>query len=383
MSTDVLQGSLSAFKLPEVLTFLAGARKSGTLTVHGDSKESSVFFRDGALVFASSSDEQLRLDAILQRKKRLTRADCDHIDELMRREGGRFGEIAIKEGILTEAQLRDFLKVQVSEILYDAFVWSDGNFTFGESTDLPGYAVTISVDLGNLIMEGARRIEEWEQCIRLLPDKSVVFRVVSRPNEEKITLTADEWRILFLINGQRTLDELCATADDDRLEIYRVIYGLLSNHLIEPAVRIVTMHGDETMRQADAPLFGSESTIRDQEGSDDTSLLISEDAKLSYHDVVKPVVAQLRAATDGTTIPIVEAEYLVGRHSDAGIRLSDPGVSSFHARIFRGPDGYVIEDLKSRNGVWLNGSRVFHAVLKSGDTVRLGATDYLFEILFT
>lgn len=383
MSSEVLQGSLAAFKLPEVLTFLAGARKSGTLTLHTSDKSSSVFFRDGALVFAHSTDEQLRLGAILLRKKRLTRAECDLIDELMRREGGRFGEIAIKEGILGETQLRDFLKVQVSEILYDAFVWSGGTFAFSDALDLPAYAVTICVDLANLIMEGARRIEEWEQCVRLLPDKNSVFRVVPRPTEEKITLTADEWRILFLINGQRTLDDLCEAADDDRLEVYRVVYGLLANRLIEPAVRTVTMHSEETMRQADAPRFGSESTIRDQEGDDDTSLLISEEAKLSYNDVVKPVVAQLRAATDGTTIPIVEAEYLVGRHSDNGIRLTDPGVSSFHARIFRGPDGYVIEDLKSRNGVWLNGSRVFHAVLTNGDKVRLGATDYLFEVLFT
>lgn len=383
MSSDVLQGSLAAFKLPEVLTFLAGARKSGTLLLQSGNKVSSVFFREGALVFAHSTDEQLRLGAILLRKKRLTRAECDLIDELMRREGGRFGEIAIKENILGEAQLRDFLKVQVSEILYDAFVWSSGTFAFGETLDLPGYAVTIHVDLANLIMEGARRIEEWEQCIRLLPDKNIVFRVVSRPNEEKITLTADEWRILFQINGQRTLDELCQATDEDRLEIYRVVYGLLSNRLIEPMVRTVTMHSEETMRQPDAPLFGSESTIRDQEGNDDTSLLISEDARLSYNDVVKPVVAQLRSATDGTTIPVVEPEYLVGRHSDNGIRLNDPGVSSFHARIFRGPDGYVIEDLKSRNGVWLNGSRVFHAVLKNGDKVKLGATDYLYEVLFT
>ena len=383
MSTDVLQGSLAAFKLPEVLTFLAGARKSGTLTVQSGQKESSVFFRDGALVFASSTGEQFRLGAILQRKKRLTRAQCDLIDDLMRREGGRFGEIAIKQGILGDAQLRDFLKVQVSEILYDAFVWTNGTFAFKEELDLPAYAVTISVDLANLIMEGARRIEEWEQCIRLLPDQSAVFRVVSRPNEEKITLTSDEWRILFLINGQRTLDELCHVTDDDRLEVYRVVYGLLSNRLIEPMVRTITMHGEETMRQADAPLFGSESTIRDEEGNDDTSLLISEEAKLSYVDVVKPVMAQLRAESDGTTIPIVEAEYLVGRHSDNGIRLNDPGVSSFHARIFHGPDGYVIEDLKSRNGVWLNGSRVFHAVLKNGDKLRLGATDYVFEVLLS
>jgi uncharacterized protein DUF4388/FHA domain-containing protein len=381
MSSDVLQGSLAAFKLPEVLTFLAGARKSGTLTLTSGGREAYVYFRDGALVFAASNEEQFRLGAILLRKKRLTRVECDLIDDLMRREGGRFGEIAVEQGILGEAQLRDFLKVQVSEILFDAFVWTSATFAFKEELELPGYAVTIAVDLANLIMEGARRIEEWEQCIRLLPDKSVVFRVVARPNEEKVTLTADEWRILFLINGQRTLEELWHAAEDDAFHVYRVVYGLLSNKLIEPAVRTVTLHGDETMRQADAPRFGSESTIRDQEGDDDTSLLISEEAKLSYDDVVKPVVAQLRSANDGTTIPILDAEYLVGRHSENGIRLSDPGVSSFHARIFRGPDGYVIEDLKSRNGVWLNGSRVYHAVLKHGDNVKLGATDYVYEVL--
>ena len=380
MSSEVLQGSLAAFKLPEVLTFLAGARKSGTLTLTSGEKESSVFFRDGALVFAGSTSEQFRLGAILLRKKRLTRVECDLIDELMRREGGRFGEIAVQQGILSETQLRDFLKVQVSEILYDAFVWTGGTFAFKEELDLPGYAVTISVDLANLIMEGARRIEEWEQCVRLLPDSKAVFRVVARPNEEKVTLTADEWRILFLINGQLTLEELCHAAEEEAFHVYRVVYGLLSNKLIEPTIRTTTMHSDETMRQS--PHFGSESTIRDQEGDDDTSLLISEEAKLSYDDVVKPVVAQLHAA-DGTIIPIVEAEYLVGRHSDNGIRLTDPGVSSFHARIFRGPDGYVIEDLKSRNGVWLNGARVYHAVLNNGDKLKLGATDYVYEVLIT
>ena len=47
---------------------------------------------------------------------------------------------------------------------------------------------------------------------------------------------------------------------------------------------------------------------------------------------------------------------------------SDLGISGHHARIFRGPEGYVIEDLKSRNGTWLNGTRVFHSILQNGDS---------------
>jgi len=380
MSSAVLDGSLAAFKLPDVLTFLSMSRKSGTLTLANDAREAYAFFTDGSLVYAGSNQEQFRLGAILQRKRRITPKQAEKIDELMRRDGGRFGEIAVKEGVIAEGQLRDFLKVQVSEIIYDCFVWPGGTFTFIEEMVLPSHAVTISVDLANLIMEGARRIEEWEQCVRLLPDKSVVFRVVANPGEEKITLSVDEWKILFLINGSRTLEDLCHDADEDPFHVYRVVYGLYASKLIEPnQTRAVTAHSEETFIQPPAD-FRSESTIRERD--DDTSLLVSQEARLSYSDVVKPTIAQLTSAADGHITPLTESEYLVGRHRDNQIQITDLGVSGFHARIFRGADGYVIEDLKSRNGVWLNNTRIFQAVLKQGDRLRLGATELTYEILF-
>ncbi|MCU1350581.1 MAG: hypothetical protein JWO56_3611 [Acidobacteria bacterium] len=392
-SAAVLQGSLDSFKLPEVLTFLNTTRRRGTLTAIGnDGREAYVFFDNGALIYAGSNQEQFRLSAILLRKKRITREQHEQIDALMQREGGRFGQIAIQSGILTEPLLRDFLKIQVSEILYDSFVWTGGTFSFSNELELPSYAVTISVDLSNLIMEGARRIEEWEQCIQLLPDKTVVFRVVSHPTEEKITLTADEWKILFLINGVRTLDELCHDSEEDPFHVYRVVYGLASNGLIEVAAAadrhedhtdsMTAMTGDATVRQAPA-VFSAESTVREM--PDDTNLLVSSEARLTYKDVVKTTVAQLVITNgdgNGTVIPLSDPEYLVGRQKDNSIQLTDLGVSGFHARIYRGPDGYAIEDLKSRNGTWLNATRVFHAILKNADRLRLGATEMRFEVLY-
>jgi pSer/pThr/pTyr-binding forkhead associated (FHA) protein len=390
MNEATLNGSLAAFKLPEVLTFISMTRNTGTLTLSNGTREAYVFFNDGSLIYAGSNQEQFRLGAILLRKRRITREQAETIEQLMRKDGGRYGQIAVKQGVLTDAQLRDFLKVQVSEIIYDCFVWSGGSFRFNGEMPLPQHAVTISIDLANLIMEGARRIEEWEQCLRLLPDKSAIFRVVSNPSEEKITLTADEWKILFLINGTRTLEELCHDAGDDPFHVYRVVYGLFASKLIETVAplddsasgptRPVTAHSEDTFIQPPAQ-FGADSTMRERD--DDTSLLVSQDAKLSYSDVVKPTIAQLTFATDGHIAPLSEQEYLAGRHRDNQIVIADLGVSGFHARIFRGPDGYIIEDLKSRNGVWLNGTRVYQAVLKQGDVLRLGATDLIYEILFS
>ena len=397
MTEAVLQGDLSSFRLPEVLTFLSTARKGGTLTVAKDDREAYLFFDQGTLVYAGSNQEEFRLGAILLRKKRITREERDRIDSLMQRDGGQFGKVAVQEGAITETQLRDYLKVQVSEIVYDCFVWHGGRFSFVEEASLPSHAVTISVDLANLIMEGARRIEEWEQCVQLLPDNTVVYRVVPKPQDEKVTLTADEWKILFLINGVRTLQDLCHDSEDDPFHVYRVVYGLLSNRLIEVVPRgtrgddtdnartrpVVTAHGDATFRQS-TPQFGAETTVNGA-GDDDTSLLVSSEAKLSYADVIRPTVAQLVITTgelEGTIIPLTNAEYMIGRHRDNNIEVHDLGVSGFHARIYRGPDGYVIEDLKSRNGTWVNNARVFVATLATGDVVHVGQTDLRYDVLF-
>ena len=394
MKDAVLSGRLSAFRLPEVLTFLSTARKDGTLTLWSDGREAYLFFEDGALVYAGSNQEQFRLGAILLRKKKISREQRDRIDALMRSDGGQFGKLAVQEGVFTESQLRDFLKVQVSEIVYDSFVWADGTFAFREEVSLPAHAVTIAVDLANLIMEGARRIEEWEQCVRLLPDNAAVYRVVAMPKDEKVTLTVDEWKILFLINGVRTLEDLCHDSEDDPFQVYRVVYGLLSNRLIEVAPPPVsdddTGHpptkplqsqggGEATMRQG-MPRFSAESTVRDA-SNDDTSLLVSQEAHLSYADVARPIVAQLTNAEKGTVIPLTEPEYLMGRHRDNNIQIHDLGVSGFHARLYRGPDGYVVEDLKSRNGTWVNNARVFISTLKTGDVLHVGQTDLVYEIL--
>lgn len=393
----VLQGKLSAFSLPDVLTLLSNGKKNGTLTLTSDGRGAFLFFENGALVYAGSNQENFRLGVILLRRRQISLDERNRIDALMVREGGQFGNLAVREGLLTEPQLRDYLKVQVSEIVYDAFVWKDGDFEFAADTSLPSHAVKIAVDLPNLIMEGARRIAEWEQCIALLPDMSVAFRVVPRPRDDKITLTADEWKVLFLINGVRTLEDLCRESDEEAMHVYRIVYGLLANHLIEPASRLndiendtggpltrpmQVMTGDDTMKQG-SPRFGSESTIQDA-ANDDTNLLMSSEARLSYAEVVRPTVAQLRMTNgedSGLVIPLTDPEYLVGRHRDNSIRIPDLGISAFHARLYRGPEGFIVEDLKSRNGVWVNGARVLHATLMHGDQLHMGQTDLIYEVL--
>ena len=64
---------------------------------------------------------------------------------------------------------------------------------------------------------------------------------------------------------------------------------------------------------------------------------------------------------------------MVGRDRSCAIVLAHPAVSRRHARITLTGTTYVLEDLKSANGTYVNNTRVERAKLKPGDVVRFGA----------
>jgi DNA-binding NtrC family response regulator len=93
-------------------------------------------------------------------------------------------------------------------------------------------------------------------------------------------------------------------------------------------------------------------------------------------------------AADGYLIPISKpggasqpvGEFLtIGREATCGLVVEDSFVSARHARIEKKAGGYVVRDLHSRNGTFLNGSRVTEAILAANDRIRFGEMVYVFS----
>lgn len=378
-----LNGKLASFRLPDILTFLNLGRKTGALTLLNGPRAAHIHFSSGAIVFAWSNQKKFRLGKVLQKKKRIASDEARRIESIMLEQGEKFGRVAVEQNVLTEDELHDFLKIQVSEILYDCFVWEQGTFQFEDEAELPAYAVTISVDLANLIMEGARRIDEWDRCQSLLPSPTMVFRVISTPEiPEKITLTLNEWKILFLLDGIRSLSDVCEQSEEEALEVYRLVYGLYANKLIEPVpeaeVLAAALIAFEDQAKEQLPAREETTGVL----RDDTGLLISPQATLSYRDVERVMKAKLTLKETQAVFPLQDHEYLIGRTTSSQICLSDPGVSSIHARIYRGPQGYVLEDMNSRNGTYVNETRIEQKVLAENDTIRVGSSELVYHIVF-
>ena len=86
-------------------------------------------------------------------------------------------------------------------------------------------------------------------------------------------------------------------------------------------------------------------------------------------------IAIVEGANAGETVSLDEAPILVGRGSDAAIRLDDDYVSTRHARIASSGDQWFVEDLGSTNGTYIGAHRLTQpTTLQLGSTVRIGKT---------
>jgi pSer/pThr/pTyr-binding forkhead associated (FHA) protein len=86
-------------------------------------------------------------------------------------------------------------------------------------------------------------------------------------------------------------------------------------------------------------------------------------------------VAIIEGANAGQRIPLDGAPLLIGRGTDAAIRVDDDYVSTRHARIASSGDEWFVEDLGSTNGTYLGASRLTQpTTLHLGSQVRVGKT---------
>ena len=68
----------------------------------------------------------------------------------------------------------------------------------------------------------------------------------------------------------------------------------------------------------------------------------------------------------------------IGRMPGVGITLLDAKVSREHCRLFHQATGWIVEDLGSRNGTWVNAQKVKKRLLQPGDRMRVGRTEFEF-----
>ena len=253
-----LHGSLDEFSLPEVFCLVRSGRKSGILHVSSAAAHGSIFFREGAVLFARSEARVKPLG------ERLVDAGCISLDDLDRAlteqaaepaGGRRLGEILVDAGRISPLVLESFVEGQIRETVFDLMSWDSGEFSFEVTSQVADEDIGITVSTENLIMEGSRRLEQWQRIRRKIPSTEVVFRLTSAAPAEsvEIDLTPAEWSLLVRIDGVRSVGELARETGQTDFTVSKVLYGLLSARLIEAVDEGMTAPGttgdDEAAQQ--------------------------------------------------------------------------------------------------------------------------------------
>jgi uncharacterized protein DUF4388 len=138
------------------------------------------------------------------------------------------GQIYLHEGKIVHAQLEDAVG---EEAVYTLAIWSQGDFKFepGTATELR----TISKSNTNLLMEAARRLDEWRVLSKKIPSVDMVPEfVVQDSREGQINLNTSEWMILSKIDGQRSIKTIAGAGALSVFDVSKILYGLIATGLI-------------------------------------------------------------------------------------------------------------------------------------------------------
>jgi len=202
-----LQGSLSELSLPDVIQMVSVSGKTGVFSVARHDELGKIFLRDGQIV-----------DAVV---------------------GALRGDNAV----------------------YEMAIWAEGDFTFnpGEETE----TVTIHLSNANLMMEAARRLDEWRVLSRKIPSLDLIPFFTSGDQSDQVTLSPHEWILVTRIDNEHTIEEIAEQLHWSAFDVSKLLFGMITSGLV--ALRSATDESrTETKHQGPSPvtLIGLANRIR-------------------------------------------------------------------------------------------------------------------------
>lgn len=239
-----IEGPLRELGIHDVFQLLDLSRKTGALRVTSELRHNAgtIFFEDGAIVFAQIRSNPHPLGAMLLRTGKIAEADLEQARDRQQRGGDsrRLGQILVEMGALSTRELARQVRFQIEEVVFEVMGWREGYFSFAEGplTDVPAEAA-VRIPTEAILMEGARRIDEWSRIEGRIPHLGVV-PVLSPATEGgtgALDLLPPEWEVLALIDATRDIRAIAAELGRSEFDVAKILFGLESAGVISLADR--------------------------------------------------------------------------------------------------------------------------------------------------
>ncbi len=236
-----LKGDLASVGLADVFQMLALNQKVGILAISGQGRWRALYFdRPGVTLYYN---EHVYLDRLLDTMVRRHHLDPSSLSEARRRHAG--DPIATVESLINDGKLEEsvFLQVfrdQMEEDIYDLFLWQNVHWEFFEgATRLEGREGVVNENFffnaDSIVMEAARRLDEWSYIREQIPSEMEVFEVVVDDKGAVLAELDDAGvAVLDLIDGKRNLERVVEIGGINAFHVFKTVSLLAQKGIVAP-----------------------------------------------------------------------------------------------------------------------------------------------------
>jgi len=232
-----IEGDLRSLNITSVLQLISREQLTGVLKIKKYPEIADVGFIDGdvAGAFFEVGERVERLETYLVKSGMIGKNLFEMIEDIHRETKRPIINIIIEDKYLTIEEIERTIKFKIQEVMDELFTWNEGEFKFEEGVLIyPKSVIKIRMHTEGLILESARRLDEWPRISKAISSGEIVFRRVDRP-ELKLQLKEDEARVLSLIDERRSVDDLLEISGLGKFHTYACLYHLQSTGQIEVA----------------------------------------------------------------------------------------------------------------------------------------------------
>ena len=224
-----IEGALADVSLADISQLLAMGRKTGCRSLTDQGNFGYIYFDDGRVVYASVVDRPDRLGELLVKNEVIDRDQLSAAMEKQAHERGKkLGKLLVEGGALSQEDLEKYISMQIEEAVYHVFHWNQGTFEFQADVKPEESVMRVSISIDALLMEGARRVDEWSVMEKKISSMNLVFTLERDPLEEEgIDLTEAQQRIIPLIDGERSVTDLVDQSGLVEFDTGKALYGLI------------------------------------------------------------------------------------------------------------------------------------------------------------
>lgn len=227
-----LEGSLDAFSLPDIFQLLSFTKKTGALHITGPAAKGVVFFATGSVTGAASDVSRQSLGRRLVGAALLDDKQLADVLEAVRNDPTLgLAKAAHDAGAVDDGVLHEVVVEQSTDAVFDLLRWTRGDFAFMADEPNPD-DLGVSLNVEEVITEARRRLEEWETLTKAVPAPDAVVSVVLKPSEGETSVSPEEWALLALADGRRTVAELVRLTGRGEFATVKTLGTLVDRRLV-------------------------------------------------------------------------------------------------------------------------------------------------------